>query len=132
MYKKVVPKSGKVRYGYITSQKAELMGAVREALDNGLYIYGQRTVDGLNCLEEDPDHEGKMEGEGDHFAVALGLACLGLKKYKRFAKELEVPPPPPRYKEGDFKITLDDILENLDKRKHTVRVFEKQVNPPTY
>lgn len=94
IYKRIIPKTGKPKYGFHTSDitKNALVGNLIETFDLGITIYGEQLELQLRAFEEDPDNQGRYEGKPhDDLVMAFGLACIGLqKKYKyRLTEEVE-------------------------------------------
>lgn len=132
IYKRKLPtgKISKPLYGIMTteSSKHELVGATKEVFEMGLRLYDPKTKEELEGFIENPDTK-KMYGISDNLVIALGMACVGVKKYYPYRYIQPVVEQKPRYQPGSFKITIDDCLNNLDNRRHKLVAFENQVNP---
>jgi hypothetical protein len=125
LYKqKYATSASPAKYGWTNSisSKHALVGIMIEELSD-LTIYGRQTVDGLNAFEETP--EGRMEGQDDHQVISIGLALLGLKKFGHLKRRQPDAPPPEKKKPNYFRVTFEDIMDNLGKKRQ--RGINKQV-----
>jgi ABC-type transport system substrate-binding protein len=115
-------------YGWNNSRdtKHALVGLMQEDL-NQVTIYGSQTGKELSKFEE--DSEGKMEGKNDNLVIATGLAMLGLKKFEYLRQEYNKPKVVVKKEPTNYmSYTLDEILADLDKRRHASDgIFGKQV-----
>lgn len=96
LYKRHIPtgKTVKIKYGFHTgeSTKHELIGAIAEAQEHGLILHGLKTTEELKDFEEfiplsqrdKPNAKTVMGAKEDGLVIALGLACVGMFKYRRF------------------------------------------------
>lgn len=111
IYREFTPKSGKVKYGVMTSQNSKhgMVGALKELFEFGLTIYGNKTYTELKGFNEDPK-TGKMEGREDNMVMSLCMAAVGALRYKDRIKDLSPKPEPKRYQPGKFKITFEDVF----------------------
>ena len=124
IYKRLIPHGrGKIKYGFMTTKntKAELVGAIKECIELGLSLYGPRTVKQMQMFEEDPE-TGVMGGKEDDLVIALGLVCVGLLKYQRFAIDLTPPPKPEpveTYEGVNLMVyTFEDLFDKKPKPVH--------------
>ncbi len=131
IYKEVIPKSGTIKYGYITSEnsKHNLVGKIKEAQELGLTLYAKGTCDEMMMFHEDPE-SGKMGAPSDNRVISLGMACVGLFKYLHFKKDLTPPPPKRVYVPGSgMTFTFEQIFANLDeRRRRNVGIFPRMIN----
>ena len=131
LYKRRIPtgKISKPLYGITTteSSKHELVGATKEIFEMGLKLYDPKTNEELEGFIEDPETK-KMYGVSDNLVIALGMACIGVKKYYPYRYIVPIPEVQKKYAPGSFSITMQDCLDNLEERKQKLKAFEVQVN----
>lgn len=117
LYKKLIPTKGEIKYGFYTGEagKQEIIGAIREYFDMGLMLHGPRTISQLTDFEE--DEHGKMGADEDGLVLSLGMACIGLLKYKRYAfiieeDEQEEVDRTAAFNQNFMYFTFDDIIKH--------------------
>lgn len=123
IYKRVLPsRSGTTKYGFQTTEesKKQLVGAIKQFIETGFTLYGQKTLTELSKFEEDPD-TGRMEGPEDGLVIALGLASIGYFKYGRYAHQiLEEPQRTERETYEGVNLmfyTFEDLMDRLKKQE---------------
>jgi hypothetical protein len=127
IYKRKIPKSGPPLFGFQTTEqtKQALVGAIRECLDLGIELYGRDTKQEMETFEE---VEGKLGGPSDNLVIALGLCCIGIQKWYRWAIDLEpkYPKPKPDLNQNYMYYTFEEVTESLEKRKE-IPLFGRQL-----
>lgn len=125
--RKFATKTSPAVYGWNNSDttKHALIGLMQGDLDQ-VTLYGMQTVKALKGFEETEDK--KMEGKDDHLVIATGLAMLGLKKFE-YLRGAHIPKPIiEKPKPNYMTYTLDEVLENIAKRKGYIGgLFGRQV-----
>ena len=126
IYKRTLPsRSGQIRYGFNTNEesKQQLIGSIKEALETGLILYGDKTIQEMLRFEEDPE-TGKLSAPEDGLVIALGLACIGYFKYHRYKNDLTTKEPQKQDLSNTnyMYFTFDDLMERL-KPKHQHSIF---------
>ena len=111
IYKRNIPikGTGRIPYGFINNEtsKKEAYGASLEVIELGLKLYNKDTKNELDSIQEIDD---KMGAKKDNLWMALCLACVGVKKYYRFKKELNpIIKLRPQF-DGKFVIRFEDIF----------------------
>ena len=131
IYKELIPKGGKIKYGYITNEnsKHNLVGKVKEAQELGLTLYAKGTCDEMKAFHEDPE-SGKMGAPSDNKVIALGMACVGIFKYLHYKKDLTPKLPKSVYIPGSgMNFTFEQIFAGLDeRRRRQISIFGRQLN----
>jgi len=124
IFKKVIPRSGKVKYGMITSEqtKHEMVGLCKEVLNDGLTIYGQATLSEMQAFHETKDD--KMEGPSDNLVLALCMACIGVRKYALHVKDHSAPPVQQKYR-PPYRMTFDEVFSGLEKRRSGILTYRQ-------
>ena len=120
IYKRHVPSKGIPKYGFMTTEstKPELVGLINELMDEGLALYGQKTVNEMLLFHETP--EGKLGGTEDDLVMSLGLACKGLRIYWRYRHEVEQPViEKPSLDRNYMYMTFEEIIGGIYKRNHS-------------
>jgi len=123
---KFATQASPAKYGWWNSNtsKHALIGLILEEIPQTIF-YGRQTVDEINSFEETPT--GKLEGKSDNCVIASGLAMMGLKKYQ-YLRGTHIPKPViERPKPNYLTYTLDEVLENIGKRKRGSSYFPNQV-----
>lgn len=123
---KFATQSSPAKYGWWNSNisKHVLVGLILEEIPQTIF-YGKQTVDELNSFEETP--EGRLEGKSDNCVISTGLAMMGLKKYF-YLRGTHIPKPVEvKAKPNYMTYTLDEVLENISKRKQGGSYFGNQV-----
>jgi len=124
--RKLATKASPAIYGWNNSDttKHALIGLMQEDLDQ-IILHGVQTVKALKGFEET---EGKMGGESDHLVIATGLAMIGLKKFE-YLRGAHIPKPVVKKPKPNYMTyTLDEVLENIAKRKGYIGgLFGRQV-----
>jgi hypothetical protein len=118
--------SSPAKYGWWNSNisKHVLVGLILEEIPQTIF-YGKQTVDELNSFEETP--EGRLEGKSDNCVISTGLAMMGLKKYQ-YLRGTHIPKPiAVKAKLNYMTYTLDEVLENIGKRKQGNSYLGNQV-----
>ena len=113
-------------YGWNNSgqTKHSMVGVMLEDLPS-IKLYGSQTVKELKQFEE--DEQGKLGGVSDNLVISLGLAMLGLRRFEHFRKAWETPTPTKEVKVKNFMTyTLDEVLENISKRKGLIKEYGGQ------
>lgn len=129
LYKcKLETKSAPPKYGWYNTAftKHALVGLMLEQLDQ-ITLYGIQTVKELKGFEENA--EGQMSGKEDNLVIATGLAMMGFKRFEYLRQEYMRPKVVVVKEKPNYMVyTLDEILENLAKRKYAIRgMFGPQV-----
>lgn len=139
LYKRNLPtKTGTVKYGFPTTKetKQELIGAIKQLLELGLTLYGERTLKEMLRFEEDPE-TGELSAPEDGLVIALGLAAIGYFKYLRFGTQ-PIHPYPRQHLEQEARrkdygatnmmyYTFEDMMERL-KPKHPTRILPNMLS----
>jgi hypothetical protein len=116
------------RFGWYNTRltKHQIIGLMQEWLDQ-VSLYGLGTVKELKAFEETP--EGDFKGRSDNLVIATGLAMMGLKRFSHLRTEYLTPRPAlPEKPKSYMYYTFDEIMENLEKRRHA-SIFPKQTDP---
>ena len=131
LYKELIPKSGKIKYGIITTENSKhaLVGKIKEAQELGLTLYGKGTVDEMLAFHEDPE-TGKMGANLDNKVIALGMACFGVFKYLRMRKDLSPKQERMKYIPGSgMNVTFEQIFQGLENRRRKGQgIFPNMLN----
>ena len=112
LYKRLIPtKGGEIKYGYNTgeSTKPALIGLIKEAMDFGITLYGDRTIQQMLKYEE--NSKGQMGGPEDGLVIALGLACVGIFKWMRFVTLPQEPKPKPNLDRNYMFFTWEELFD---------------------
>lgn len=115
--RKLPTRKSRAGYGYFTGEttKPALAGVILQALELGLILYGESTIDELYEFEE--DSHGRMGGPQDGKVIALGLACVGYFKWMNLAKSLTTPQAKPHidYEHSSFVYDPFEWMEEAAK-----------------
>lgn len=129
IYKRVLPsKLGKAVYGFYTGEnsKKELIGSIHEAIENGLTLYGEKTIREMREFEE---VKNKMEGPEDGLVISLGLACIGYFKYKRHIYQEPTKPITIDLNQNYMYFTYDEVFKDFPKPYKSTNPKYEGLNP---
>lgn len=132
IYKRILPtRSGKVKYGFNTTEntKQELVGSTKECMEHGIAIYGRKTIKQMSKFEEDP-LTGRMGAPEDGLVIALGLACTGILKYRRYAYTILEDPrmeEAVNWEKTRWLPTFGEMYETITKRNKRTSMFGRQL-----
>lgn len=115
-------------YGWNNNElnKHAMVGLMQEDLDQ-IILYGSQTVKEMQSFEETAD--GKMLAAHDDLVIATGLAMMGLRRFGYLRREFWTPQPKvAQVKPNYMTYTLDEVLNNIKKRKHLIEGYRNQAS----
>jgi hypothetical protein len=120
-------KRGVVLWGWMTSEttKSQLVGMIKELWDEGLCLYGDKTYAQVKAFHEDPETK-KMGAKEDGLVIALGLACIGFRKWQTHVEHPTWEKPKPKRPESYMFYTFDECFNRKPKESPILQDLRKR------
>ncbi len=127
IYKRNMPikGTGRIPYGFINNEtsKKEAYGASLEVIELGLSIHSEALKLEMEAVQE---IDGKMGAKSDNLWMALCLACVGVKKYYHYRKDVNIIERKEEQKfDGNFVIRFEDIFNKRNAQSAFCYVKDK-------